>query len=67
MMMRVEAKTIAAKEAEVTASAQWMDHVTKVSKARTAANKAKVEMEFMRLKFFEWQSAQADNRQGARL
>lgn len=53
-------------EMQVKASPQWEDHVKKIVKARTAANQAKVQMEFLKMKFWEWQSSSATERTMAR-
>lgn len=46
----------------VKASKRWHDHVTTIVNARTAANKAKIKAEYWRLKFYEWQSTEANHR-----
>lgn len=51
----------------VRASPEWHDHVTKVEQARTAANHAKVKLEYLRAKLTEWQSEAADERLRAKL
>lgn len=54
-------------EALVKASPEWKDHVTKIVNARKEANRLKVQMEFIRMKFNEWQSANATKRAEMRL
>jgi hypothetical protein len=54
-------------EREVKASDQWHDYIRKMVSARTAANKAKVEMEYRRMLFSEWMSADATKRAEMRL
>lgn len=54
-------------EATVKASPEWMDHLGEINKARTKANELKVHMEYLRMKFQEYQSAEANNRTQARL
>lgn len=49
-------------EMQVKASPDWTDHVTKMVKAREVANLLKVKMEWMRMRFSEWQSAEANKR-----
>jgi hypothetical protein len=49
-------------EMTVKASAEWYEHVTKIVAAREAANLAKVKLEWLRMKFSEWQSAEATKR-----
>lgn len=54
-------------EREVKASAEWHDFISKMVDARTAANLAKVRMEYVRMKFMEQQSANATARAEMRL
>lgn len=54
-------------EAIVKASAEWKDHVGQIVQARRAANRLKVQMEYLRMKFSEWQSHEATKRTEARL
>lgn len=54
-------------ELNVKASPEWMDFVVKMVNARTAANLSKVKMEWIRLKFHEWQSENATKRAEMRL
>jgi hypothetical protein len=54
-------------EAQVKASPEWHDHVTKLVEARSAANLKKVQMEYLRMKFSEWQSDNANKRAEMRL
>jgi hypothetical protein len=54
-------------EAQVKASPEWHDHVTKLVEARSAANLKKVQMEYLRMKFSEWQSENANKRAEMRL
>jgi hypothetical protein len=54
-------------EAEVKASPEWHDYVTRMVEARSAANLKKVQMEYLRMKFGEWQSENANRRAEARL
>ena len=49
-------------EMQVKASPDWTDHVTRMVKAREVANLLKVKMEWMRMRFSEWQSAEANKR-----
>jgi hypothetical protein len=49
-------------EMNVKASEEWTDHVTKMVKARERANLLKVKMEWLRMRFNEWQSAEATKR-----
>lgn len=54
-------------EAIVKASPEWRDHVEKMVAARKQANRLKVQMEYLRMKFSEWQSHEATKRTEARL
>lgn len=54
-------------EATVKASPEWRQHVEAVVNARRAANRLKVQLEYLRMKFSEWQSHEATKRTEARL
>ena len=54
-------------EATVKASAEWRHHVESIVKARRAANRLKVQLEYLRMKFAEWQSENANRRAEMRL
>lgn len=49
-------------ERRVKASPEWLDFVQRMVDARTAANLAKVRMEWTRMKFSEWLSMDATRR-----
>ena len=49
-------------EMQVKASPDWNDYVTKMVNQRGAAARLKVQLEYIRMKFAEWQSAEASNR-----
>lgn len=51
----------------VKASPEWEEHLIAISDARKAANLAKVEMEYLRMKFMEWNNTEANHRAGTRL
>jgi len=51
----------------VKSSRAWTDYVEKMVQARKAANRAKVQLEYLRMKFNEWQSEEANKRVEARL
>lgn len=55
---------IAVSKAEMLAkgSAGWTDHITAMVKAREQASLFKVQMEYIRMKFHEWQSIEATRR-----
>lgn len=54
-------------EREVKASEEWMAFIKGMVEARTAANMAKVRMEWCRMRFMEWQSENATKRAEMRL
>lgn len=49
-------------ELQVKASQEWREFVAGMVRARTSANLAKVKLEWIRLKFNEWQSDAATKR-----
>ena len=49
-------------ELQVKASQEWREFVEGMVRARTSANLAKVKLEWIRLKFNEWQSEAATKR-----
>jgi hypothetical protein len=50
-------------EATVKGSSVWLDYLHEMVEARKHANRAKVQMEYIRMKFSEWQSLNANARQ----
>lgn len=54
-------------ERTVKSSAEWVEHVTKIVEARKEANLLKLKMEWLRMKFSEWQSEAATRRAEMRL
>lgn len=54
-------------EQSVKASPQWEDYIEKMVNARKAANLKKVEVEFLKMKFYESQSHDANKRAEMRL
>jgi len=54
-------------EMQCKASDEWSDYVTKTVRAREAASLLKVKLEYTRMKFAEWQSAEASKRAEMRL
>lgn len=54
-------------EMTVKASQEWKDNLRTISMARQAANRLKVQMEYIRMKFMEHQSANATARAEMRL
>ena len=55
-------KPAAHAERDVKASEEWADYIKKMVDARTAANLAKVRMEWCRMRFSEWISLDATRR-----
>lgn len=49
-------------ETSVKASPEWRDHIEKIVAARKTANRLKVQMEFIKMKFFERNSSEATAR-----
>lgn len=54
-------------EMNVKSSEEWEHYLEQMTKARAAANKLKVQMEYIRMKFMEWQSENATKRAEMRL
>ncbi len=54
-------------ELGVKSSPDWSDYIKKMVRAREQANLAKIEMEFLRMRFNEWNAADANNRQQMRM
>lgn len=54
-------------EMTVKASQEWRGDLLAISTARQAANRLKVQMEYLRMKFQEWSSHEATKRTEARL
>lgn len=58
---------VTTQEREVKASKEWADYIKKMVRAREAANAAKIEMEFHRMRFSEAMSVEANHRAEARM
>ena len=67
MMSRLGDVPVNRAERDVKASDEWEDFVVKMVEAKKAANLAKVRMEYLRMKYHEWQSFEATKRVEARL
>lgn len=67
MMARCGDVPVSRAEQTVKATPEWEDHVRKVVAARTAANKAKIKVDFLKMRFWEKQSAAATERMEAKL
>lgn len=46
----------------VKSSPQWSDYIKKMVNAKTAANRQKVDLDFLRMKHMEWTSSEANYR-----
>ena len=62
MMLALGEKSVSAAEMKVKASDKWYNHVKKIVDARADADLRKVQMEYVRMKFSEWQSSDANAR-----
>lgn len=62
MMLDTKEKTVNRAEMIVKASDEWRDHVTKIVEARKRASILRVQMEYIKMKFNEWQSHEATRR-----
>ena len=54
-------------EQTIKASQEWMEHLETIAAAREAANTAKIQLEYIRMRFTEWNNAEANNRAEMRL
>ena len=54
-------------ERQVKSSPDWQEHVEKMVNARKEANLLKLKMEYLRMKFHEWQSDAANRRAEMRM
>lgn len=54
-------------EMQVKADVEWQDYIRSMVEARQKANKLKVQLEYLRMKFSEWQSENANKRAEMRL
>lgn len=54
-------------ELTVKASTDWHEQLAKIVEARKEANLRKVQMEYVRMKFSEWQAADANSRNERRM
>ena len=66
-MKQLGDKPAAHAERDVKASPEWIDFIEKMVKARTEANLARVKMDYVRMKFSEWQASDATARAEMRL
>lgn len=54
-------------ELTVKASDDWHEHLAKIVEARKEANLRKVQMEYLRMRFSEWQASDANSRSERRM
>jgi hypothetical protein len=59
--------SIAKAETMVRSSPKWREFVERMVKARTAANRARINRDYLRMKFSEWVAEDANHRAGTRL
>ena len=62
MMVDLGDMPVSKAEMQVKASDAWREHVTQMVEARSQASLLKVQMEYIRMKFHEWQSHAANRR-----
>jgi hypothetical protein len=67
LMARLGDIPVSRAELQVKSGAEWEGYVTKMVEARKAASLLKVQLEFIRMRFSEWQSAEASKRAEMRL
>jgi hypothetical protein len=67
MMINLGDMPVSRAEMQVKASEEWRDFVTKMVEAREKASLMKVKMEYIRMRFHEWQSFEASKRAEMRL
>jgi hypothetical protein len=62
MMVNLGDMPVSKAEMQVKASDAWREHITQMVEARSQASLLKVQMEYIRMKFHEWQSHAANRR-----
>jgi len=62
MMVDLGDMPVSKAEMQVKASEAWREHITQMVEARSQASLLKVQMEYIRMKFHEWQSHAANRR-----
>jgi len=67
MMLNLGDMPVSRAEMQTKASAEWVEFVTNMVKARERAAFLKVKLEYVRMKFSEWQSMEASKRAEMRL
>jgi hypothetical protein len=66
-MIRLGDVPVSRAELTVKASPEWADYIKKMVRAREQANLARIEAEFLKMRFTEWQSQDANQRQELRM
>jgi hypothetical protein len=66
-MSALGAMPVSKAEMTVKASQEWKDNLRTISMARQAANRLKVQLTYIQMKFSEWQSENATKRAQMRL
>jgi hypothetical protein len=66
-MMALGDMPVSRAELTVKASADWADYVKKMVRAREQSNLARIEAEFLKMRFTEWQAMDATHRQEMRM
>lgn len=54
-------------EKEVKSSDEWANYIKAMVRAKTQANKARIELEYLKMRFAEWNSAEANARSERKL
>ena len=62
MMVDLGDMPVSKAEMQVKASDAWREHITQMVEARSQASLLEVQMEYIRMKFHEWQSHAANRR-----
>jgi hypothetical protein len=66
-MIRLGDVPVSRAELTVKASPEWADYIKKMVRAREQANLARIEAEFLKMRFTEWQAQDANQRQELRM
>ena len=67
MMLNLGDMPVSRAEMQVKGSDEWREFVSKMVEAREKASLLKVKMEYIRMRFHEWQSVEASKRAEMRL
>lgn len=62
MMVDLGDMAVSKAEMQVKASDEWRDYIKQMVEARSAASMLKVQLEYIRMRFYEWQSQAATRR-----